>query len=245
MPDRRKRRGPAPEDSIAFAEEAIEGLRSACNDLSWLLTRRYPSKASLALVGDRHRLTSRQRKALQRTAASDQACARRAARRVTPQQLRGQTVEIDGYNVLLTVEAALSGGLLLLARDGALRDLAALARHYKHLEVTRPALRCLGRWLEEARVREVLWWFDRPISNSGRLAGVLREEAQDHGWAWQVDCIASPDAQLRQSANVLATADSAILDDCTRWVSLARHVVEDSVAPEQDVWLLDLSPSPA
>lgn len=243
MPDRRRRRGPAPEDSVAFAAEEVERLTLACDDLSWLLSRGYPSKASLALVGDKHRLTARQRKALQRTAASDAACTRRAQKRVTPGELKGEVVEIDGYNVLLTVEAALSGGLLLLARDGALRDLAALSRHYKHLEVTRPALQHIGRWLEAAEVRQVYWWFDRPISNSGRLAGVLREEAEHHGWPWQVECIASPDAQLRRSSHIVATADSAILDNCEHWLSLARHVVEDSVRRDVGVWQLDFSRS--
>lgn len=240
MPDRRKRRGPAPADGQDFAADALPALRAACRDLSWLLTGGYPPKASLGLVGDRHRLTARQRKALQRTAASKDACRERASRRALPEDLDGRRVEIDGYNVLLTVESALSGGLLLLARDGALRDLAALSRHYKRLEVTRPAVRHIGSWLARAGVREVSWWFDRPISNSGRLAAVLREEAREHSWPWVVECVASPDARLRRSEHVVATADSAILDDCTSWVSLARHVVEDSVMAESEVWMLDL-----
>ena len=53
-----------------------------------------------------------------RSTCSDEAAERRKKRQVAPESLPGASVHIDGYNVLTTIEAALSGGVLLLARDG-------------------------------------------------------------------------------------------------------------------------------
>src|SRR5690606_18093138 len=93
------------------------------------------------IVGDRYNLTARQRTAIQRCAAPDQAVAGRAARRLTPAQAAGRPLLLDGYNVLTTVEAALAGGVLLVGRDGCLRDLASVHGTWRCVEETRPALR--------------------------------------------------------------------------------------------------------
>ena len=125
MPDSRRQRGPHPRDRDAFSPEQLPALRGAVDDLSWLLSRNYPQKAATSLVGDRYRLTARQRKALTGCAAPEAACKTRAAKKVEPHELANRTVQVDGYNVLLTVEAAISGGLVLMGRDGAARDIAA------------------------------------------------------------------------------------------------------------------------
>ncbi len=238
MPDTRSRRGPHPKDHTAFAPAALPALRQAVLDLSWLLTRGYSSKASTVLVGDRYKLRDRQRQALQRCAASDQACERRRRRMIEPADLGDAPLWIDGYNALLTVEAAMSGGLILLARDSVYRDLAALSRHYRSLEVTGPALEAIGDWLTAHASGSVTWLLDRPISNSGRLGRFITGLAEQRGWRWRVDLVASPDRILRESTDIVATADSAILDRCCRWLNLARHVV-DAAVPGR--WLIDLS----
>jgi hypothetical protein len=126
MPDTRTARGPHPKDADCFAPSALPTLAAAVAELSWLLDHGYSKKAALTLVGDRHALRDRQRAAVQRCAASAEECRRRADHRVRARDLAGDTLLVDGYNVLLTVEAALSGGVLLLGRDGALRDLTSM-----------------------------------------------------------------------------------------------------------------------
>lgn len=241
MPDSRTQRGPHPKDPKSFAPEALPVLRQATGELSWLLSRGYSHKAALELVGNRHSLRVRQRNALQRCAASDPARSLRASKEVAPGMARAEPILIDGYNVLLTVEAAMSGGVVLVARDGAYRDLAALSRHYRKVATTRPALAAIGGWLGEWGLGPVTWLFDRPISNSGRLAAIVREVAREHGWAWQVELVSNPDYRLKRTTALIATADSAILDRCDRWLNLARHVI-DAAAPA--TWLVDLSHDP-
>ena len=72
MPDQRKHRGPHPEDARLFAPALAPTLQKAAADLDWLLSRGYPHKSSLKLVGDRDTLVSRQRIAVGRCACGDE-----------------------------------------------------------------------------------------------------------------------------------------------------------------------------
>ena len=70
---------------------------------------------------------------------------RRQAHQVGAEQLPGATLWLDGYNVLTTIEAALAGGVILAARDGAYRDMASMHGSYRKVAETLPALDLLGR----------------------------------------------------------------------------------------------------
>lgn len=229
MPDARRHRGPDPHDAAAFDPTAVPALREAVGDLSWLFSRGYAERSALKLVGDRLSLTERQRNAVRRSACSDEALARRRRSHVASDQLAGQPIAIDGFNLLTTVEAALGGAALFLGRDGALRDLAGVHGTYRKVAETLPALALVGRWLAEARVGPCLWVFDRPISNSGRIKQLAEAQAREAGWAWQVELAANADGMLIESQAVVASADSGIIDRCARWTSLAHAVVERAV----------------
>ncbi len=237
MPDRRRHRGAHPRDLECFAPEALPTLRLATADLCWLRSKGYPDKASLKLVGDRYSLRLRQRTALQRCAVDGGAVARRRAREVAPEAVRGEALLIDGYNALLTVEAALGGGVVLKATDGNFRDMASMRKHFRRVNQTRPALELIGAYLDGIGCRQVRWVLDRPISNSGRLKAIMLEVAAGHGWPWSVELVPNPDPVLAAAEEVVATADGGILDEGPRWLNLARRVVESSVP---SAWVVDL-----
>jgi hypothetical protein len=196
MPDRRIHRGPHPEDARLFAPQFWPVLRQATADLCWLLSRGYARESSLKLVGDRYGLVARQRVAVARCACSDAQAARREAHRVGSEVLRGRTVLLDGYNVLTTIEAALAGGVVLAARDGAYRDMASMHGSYRKVAETRPALQLLGQVLAQLGVGDCVWYLDRPVSNSGRLKAIIDELAGEEGWLWRVELVADPDSVL-------------------------------------------------
>lgn len=232
MPDTRKHRGAHPEDAASFAPKNQPGLVSAVAHLSWLLERGYAVPSALKLVGDRFQLTSRQRTAVRRCACSDSALAGRRARRVEATALTGATLAIDGYNVITTVEAALGGAVILVGRDGCYRDLVSLHGNYRKVEETRPALALIGKLVESTRVGACHWFLDQPVSNSGRLRGLLLELAAARGWPWEVELVPDPDPILAARPGcVVATADSVILDRCASWFNLAAAVV-DHAAPD-------------
>lgn len=229
MPDTRTNRGPHPKDAEEFSPASLPALRAAADDLVWLLTRGYPKGAALKLVGDRYFLTARRRTALERVAAAEPAIAARRGKQVDPAVLAGDELWVDGYNVLLTVEVALGGGVVLVGRDGTCRDMASMSGHYRRVHQTDPALAAIGAYLDSWQPKHVRWLFDRPISNSGRLKARLEALAAEAGWPWTVELSANPDRELAQSGAIVATADSAVLDRCPRWLNLARRVIEAAV----------------
>lgn len=238
MSDRRSHRGAHPADQELFGPTQVPNLRAAVADFSWLLSRGYSDKSALKLVGDRYALRQRQRIAVMRCACSDAARQHRLEHVLPGDGLDGRMLMIDGYNVLTTVEAALAGGVLLLGRDSCLRDMASMHGSFRKVQETVPATMILGEALAGWRAGRCVWLLDRPVSNSGRLKTLIARTARQHGWDWTVDIVPSPDRVLAQTDQVIASADSAVLDRCTRWFNLARRVVTAFVP---DARILDLS----
>jgi hypothetical protein len=235
MPDKRTHRGKHPADERLFADDQLEALRTAVAEYSWLLTRRYATDSALKLVGDRHSLTARQRTAVMRSACSDQALQYRRQKQITPADLGGRSLGIDGYNLLITIESALSGGLILVGRDGCYRDLASIHGTYRKVEETIPALELIVAYLAAQPLARIDWYLDSPVSNSGRLKALLAEILEDRGLlapdhpTWNIELVHSPDAVLADYAGVVATSDSVVLDRCRAHVNLAREIINSTI----------------
>ena len=240
MPHRQRHRGRHPDDHELFAPAALPALRRAVDELSWLRSRGYAEPAALKLVGDRHGLRERQRRAVARCACTDLEVATRASRRLASAELAGRPVVLDGFNCLITVEAALSGGVILRGRDGVHRDLASVHGSYRRVAETRASIAALGDVLAELGVREARWYLDRPISNSGTVAGLLRDEATRRGWDWQVELATSPDKEIiAATGSIGASSDGWILNQCAAWTDLPGEVIATRVP---GAWIVDLAP---
>lgn len=237
-PDIRKHRGAHPEDKKLFAAEQLPLLRSATSELSWLLTRDYSLKGALKLVGDRYALTDRQRLAVARAACSDQSQKRRAGTLVSIESVSGEEVIVDGFNLIITVEAALSGGVLLVCRDHCIRDLSSVHGSYRAVNETVQAIGLIGEVLAPLEPKSVVWLLDRPISNSGRLANRIRQFAREKDWKWSVEVVFSPDAEMAASDRIVISSDSQLLDQVPRWLNLNRVLIDKWLA---ESWLIDLS----
>ncbi|PTY08337.1 DUF434 domain-containing protein [Opitutaceae bacterium EW11] len=238
MPDKRTHRGAHPEDDELFAATHWPALRAASADLAWLLDRGYALRSALAITGDRHLLTQRQRLAVARCACSEEQRMRRRTHELDAGELAGGELWIDGYNLLITIEAALAGGVILRGRDGAYRDMASLHGTYREVTETGRAAQLIGEAAAGWQVSRCRWFLDRPVGNSGRLRGVLEELAKRAGWNWEVQLEFSPDRLLAESAWPVATSDSAVLDRCGRWVNAACEIVRAAIPA---AFILDLS----
>jgi len=243
MPHTSSHRGLAPEDDRLFGPDALPVLRAATADLSWLLSRGYAPASALELVGNRYALRDRQRLAVGRCACADSALAARQQRCVRLEVLRGQELWLDGYNILMVLEAALGGGVVLVGRDGCCRDVLGIHGSYHRVQETEPALRLVGDLTGAYGVAGCRWWLDEPVSNSGRLKALILQVAAAQGWAWQVELAMNPDNTLARSPQIVATADSAILDRCLCWVNLARAIVTRWVPHARLVDLSSVEPT--
>jgi len=228
MPDTRKHRGPHPDDARLFVPAEVPSLQSAVADLSWLLSHGYAQPSALKLVGDRHRLDARQRMAVARAACTDEQLNQRRRKQISAATMANQRLLlVDGYNVLTTIETALGGGVIFRCRDGCVRDISSVHGTWRKVAETIPALEHIGEALHAPNIARIHWLLDSPISNSARLSAVMRGIAEQHGWSWEISLEPSPDAALIASPDVIATADSAVIDDTAgRWFDLVSHVLE-------------------
>lgn len=224
MTDKRRHRGMAPGDERDFAAEMRSRLREAAFELSWLLGRDYAEPSALKLVGDRHQLTSRQRAAVRRSSCSEAIRTARLEKRVAVDALEGRALHIDGFNALIVCESLLSGGVVLVGRDGAHRDLASVHGTWRKVVETSAAIDALADVIVSSRPASVRWLLDRPVSNSGRLKTMLMEHEAAAETGWSVELVDSPDRLLAQSEGVVASADGWVIDQSRAWVDLPGAV---------------------
>lgn len=218
------RRGPDPEDARLFSDDALPTLATACDELHWLLDRGYPLAATIALVGNRRALEGRQREALRRVACSEAERAARRAKHVAWAEARGRAVDVDGFNLLITLETAFGGGTVIVGRDGATRDLAGMRGSYRVVEATGVALDAIGLAVAEAAPAGLRVWLDAPVSNSGRLRGLWAERAAT--WACPVELTLVPDADAAMAGATLAVScDARVIDGAAQWCDLIGHVL--------------------
>ena len=128
------RRGFVPTDEKEFGEKSLQKLREAQKDVFMLINRGYPIKSASTFVGNHYLLSERQRMAVVRSTSDSLAIQRRLEKEKISAE--GETVYIDGFNIIITLEVALSHSTLLKCMDGTIRDLAGLRGTYKIIDKT-------------------------------------------------------------------------------------------------------------
>ncbi len=238
MPERH--RGANPQDANCFATEQLGRLRTAVVELSWLVNRGYAMSASCTLVGDHYQLTSRQREALARVVCSEEQVVLRQEKQLPLSALKNKTLVIDGFNLLITIETALGGGVIFKSFDSCCRDLSSVYGSYRIVAETRSAIELIGKTLQQVSPEKVLWLFDRPVSNSGRVAGLVRKVAAEHNWPFEAELTDQTDSLISKSKQIVVTCDSAILERADNWCNLACETIAQQIP---DAWIVDLTSS--
>ena len=204
-------------------------LQKASEDFRYLLNRGYPRKAALELVGNRYGLTFDERHLLHRGVFSHGDASKRLKKKVSLQKISGQELAIDGYNVVITIEAALSGRPLIFGDDGFLRDISGLSGNFRRTRRTEESLRLIYALLKERKPRRTMFLFDAPISKSGRLAQEVRRHLQEMEIPGEAEAVRVPEDILIGFPGIVATSDTAIIDQSARIVDLAGFLIRHRV----------------
>jgi hypothetical protein len=176
-----------------------------------------------------------------RTGCSDGRLTQRKQKQLPPGELSGRGVAIDGYNLLITIETALSGGFLFKCVDGCFRDLAGLHGTYRQVEETVGAIELAAEVLQGFGVEDVLWLFDRPVSNSGKLKTLIYEMAQRNNWQWNAELHFNPDKELAETERIVVSSDSDVLDKCTSWTNLTEAIIAKLEDKDIRLKIIDLA----
>ncbi len=215
------------DDELFRSEKAQITISQALADVSYLLSRGYSEKSSIALAGNRYKLNTRQQKALRGMAASEEDVKLRKSKQLRNEDLVGKDVDIDGFNLLILLETAFSGGYLFKGLDEVYRDLSSVHGSYKRVTKTMEVLKIIGDYLSSQTSGAITWYFDTPVSNSGRLKTILTELAEIKQFNWRVELVFNPDKVLADSTNVVISSDAFILNKCKLWYNLVEALSKD------------------
>ncbi len=206
----------------------LKELKKASEDFRYLLNRGYPRRTSLELVGNRYQLTSDQRHLLHRGIFADLDASSRRKKKVPIKLIRNKDLTIDGYNVLITVEAGLEGRPLIFGDDGFIRDISGVSGNFKMSQTTEEALRLVLKMLTKAKPRWTFFLLDSPISMSGKLAERVRGLLEKAGLPGDARTMRVPEQILIGFPGIVATSDTAIIDRSERVFDLAGGILRSN-----------------
>lgn len=234
-----RNRGKEGRDDLLFgASKAQEKIKEAVTDVSYLLSRGFSEKSSIQLVGNRYKLNNRQQKAVQGMSAAASQVSLRKNTEVSTDHLKGQTMIIDGFNIIIILESFLSGAYIFKGVDSCYRDVSSVHGTYKRVQQTQEVLTAVGDFLQEAQVKEVIWVFDQPVSNSGRMKMLLGELSRKRNYPWQSILEYNPDKILAISDHIIASSDAWVLDRAKRWFNLSGTIIENHPSKKSELILL-------
>ena len=212
-----------------FEISNIETLQEAARNFRYLLNRGYPRKGSLELVGNRYELTFDERHLLHRGVFSSKDSETREKKKISIAEIQNKDLAIDGHNVLITLEAGLSGRPLVLADDGFVRDISGLSGNFKKTGTTEDAIQLIVNFLKETKPRQTLFLFDAPISNSGELAQEVMTLLKREDLSGDAKAVKVPEKILIGFPGVIATSDTAIIDQSKEVIDIAGDIIRKRI----------------
>jgi len=109
--------------------------------------------------------------------------------------------------------------------DGFIRDISGLSGSFKKTAWTEKALQLILDVLKTIKPHHTLFLFDSPISKSGRLAEEVRGRLMKENLPGDAEAVKVPESILIGFKGIIATSDTAIIDQSKRVVDLAGYVL--------------------
>jgi hypothetical protein len=186
-------------------------LRKASEEVRWLLDRGYPQESVLTFVGNHYRLSLMERNILARVVFPEKEAAELKRRKADPREMLGKRIGIDGYNVLITVEAIVAGKPVFLCDDGWVRDVSAVFGKHRITPLTHKALDEILSIFDSARPESVDFLYEKQVSWSGRLAELTRKKMEEKDIDGTAKTVAKVDSELKKRYDLIATSDRVII----------------------------------
>ncbi len=209
-------------------------LKDAAYDLRFLLNRKYRKKGALTFVSNKYVLSMHERNYLARAIHSNFISASRMDKIVNLSQITDQSLFIDGYNVLITLESIIRGDYdsIISCDDGVIRDINAIFGKYKCNKTTESSLNNILSLINEYKPLNVTFLFDKQVSFSGKLANLIRNLFRVYGLEWEVTLSKNVDFELVKLANarngIVATSDGIIIDKVNKIIDLPFYFLKKS-----------------
>ncbi len=151
-------------------------------------------------------------------------------KRLLSHEAAGLEIAIDGFNVLHTIEAAIRREPLYLSSDLMLRDILGVHGKIRMGRDLITAIRLMLSSLGKFKVKEVYFFFDKPVSKSGDLARHIESMMRSLGIRGEAKAISHVDKAVSEFP-VAASSDTIV-------IASAHHILD---LPME---ILSLTPTP-
>lgn len=201
-------------------------LIEAAKDFRYLLSRNYNREGALAFVGDKYQLNKNERLKLYRCVYDLQTAEQHRKKLLPIKVIKGKTLTIDGYNVLITIETRLSNKPLLDCDDGFVRDVSAVHGKHKPTLRTEKALKLILKTIRKNKPEKINFFYDSQISRSGELAALTRQLIKRAKLKGSAEAIKNPDTYVIKFGEIIASSDTVIIEKARKIVDLAGETIK-------------------
>jgi len=215
------------DDALFGSEKQIEKLKLAVQDMYYLLSKNYAEKASSELVGNHYRLKTRQIQVIRGASASENQIQNRKSKQLEISDVKDKTIYLDGFNVLILLESLLSNAYIFEGVDGCFRDLSGVFGTYKRVNQTQISIELVRAFFQKSKAEKLVWIFDKPVSNSGRIKQIILDFATENSLNWEVELEFNPDKYLVENKRIIVSSDAWILDHCKNWFNLVGYLIHE------------------
>jgi len=199
-------------------------VQKAAEDMKYLLDRGYNRNTSLNLTVNRYHLNMRERNYLRRYVFSEKEIQAHKSKLIPITEIRCEKVVVDGFNVLISVDAVLKKRNLVESMDCILRDTSMVFSNYRFDSDTKKTLDALVTLFLKYGPEGVFFVFDSQISRSGELSSYVREKMWEAGISGDASTAKSADKKIIELNHITASSDSHIIESVNQIVDLPRKI---------------------
>mgnify|MGYP002396405328 FL=1 len=211
-------------------------LKEAVTDLRFLLGRGYNREGCMVFVGDKYQLDKEERLILYRAVYDSKTANEHARKKMAAKVISGKKVAIDGYNVVLTIEAMLKSEKLIQCDDEFFRDITGVHGKHKPTETTEKALGILVDFLKGFNPQEVVFFYDAQVSLSGEMASLTRRMLKESRLNGDARAVRQADKEALNYGEIVSSSDAVLIEKSEKLIDSAGELI-NKLFPEKIIKL--------
>ena len=202
-----------------------ESIIDSVKDLKFVISRGYKRPSALKFVGDKYGLNKIERHILFRSVYPPEIIKAPLKKLIPIEKIEGKILGIDGFNLIITLEAIIKGNLIIICEDGLIRDISAVFEKFKATETTYKSLNLIFNLLKSHKPSEVIFLLDSPISNSGKLAEVIKNFYTKYNLKGEAKTSKNVDTEILKN-EIVASSDNIIIDKAEKVVDIPHFFIK-------------------
>ncbi len=200
-------------------------LFEAAKDYKYLLNRGYNAITSLNLVSNHYKLSKEERLALYRSIHSNSIASSILRKTVEPQNLSSDLLIIDGFNVLITLTAALRCKQLIRGDDGFVRDILGVFGRVKYNRILFRAVYYLVYSLFSLNIERIVVVLDKNVKWSKLFSDILYKVLLTYVPYPSIFLAHKSDKKILSLNGIISSSDIVVLMHARKVFDIAGYII--------------------